>query len=328
LFAIRIEKEIMKKYSHILMTILFVAVISLTACRESAETSDDDWVARVGATVITLEDIEFELAALAKGGLLPEEGSPELLEVKQSVLDELIETKLLLAEAKRRQIVVSPDEISESLELAYGSSESDKLDEVKETTGLDAARLREKVSDALYIEKLFTRDIYPRILMSDEELKKEYESNLESYYLPERVKVRQIVLATEEEATAALRRIWRGESFAALANELSIMPEKSKGGDLGWIKKGEYPEPLDELFFTLPKRTYNRPVKSSFGYHIIHITNHKRATQLSFEDAERLVEKSLYRKKKQLAGEDLIESLTARYKVIINPKKSIVESKK
>jgi parvulin-like peptidyl-prolyl isomerase len=86
------------------------------------------------------------------------------------------------------------------------------------------------------------------------------------------VHARHILVATIEEAEAALRRIKDGEDFAALAAELSLdSSNKDDGGDLGWFPRGAMVGPFDEAAFSGEIGLYPVPVETEFGFHLIDI---------------------------------------------------------
>ena len=67
------------------------------------------------------------------------------------------------------------------------------------------------------------------------------------------------------------------ENFATLANEYTMDPSNqgTKGGDLGWFKKGRMVKPFEEAAFNANKDQIIGPVLSRFGYHVIHVRDKK-----------------------------------------------------
>jgi parvulin-like peptidyl-prolyl isomerase len=84
------------------------------------------------------------------------------------------------------------------------------------------------------------------------------------------IRVRHILLDTEEEAQAVLQRLEDGEDFAALATEVSTDTLSAElGGDLGWIPKGKMDAAFDEVAFNLPVGEISDVVETPSGFHII-----------------------------------------------------------
>jgi parvulin-like peptidyl-prolyl isomerase len=84
------------------------------------------------------------------------------------------------------------------------------------------------------------------------------------------IRVRHILLDTEEEAQAVLLRLEDGEDFATLATEVSTDTLSAElGGDLGWIPKGKMDTAFDEVAFNLPVGEISDVVETPRGFHII-----------------------------------------------------------
>lgn len=77
----------------------------------------------------------------------------------------------------------------------------------------------------------------------------------------------------KEEANKIYDELKQGADFAKLAKEKSADPSSAvKGGDIGWIGKGETVPEFEKAVFNGPMGVVQRPVKSGFGYHIIKVT--------------------------------------------------------
>lgn len=77
----------------------------------------------------------------------------------------------------------------------------------------------------------------------------------------------------KEEADKIYNELKQGADFAKLAKEKSADPSSAvRGGDIGWIGKGETVPEFEKAVFNGPMGVVQRPVKSGFGYHIIKVT--------------------------------------------------------
>ena len=133
-----------------------------------------------------------------------------------------------------------------------------------------------------YIE-LSTADLIDDIIVSDEEILTYYDAKKETLLTAEKRNAQHILLpvdGNEEDVKVEIEkvatRIANGESFADVAKEVSQDPGSAKdGGNLGWVAKGDMVEAFDEKLFSMNVDEISDPVLSSFGYHIIKLSEIK-----------------------------------------------------
>lgn len=144
--------------------------------------------------------------------------------------------------------------------------------------------------------------------VDDERLRGYYDSNLDKFGLPEQRKASHILILvpddTDEAAVKAAKtkidelatRLAQGEDFAALAMAESQDPgSAASGGDLGFFGKGVMDPAFETATFSQALNEVGEPVRSSFGFHLIKVTDIKQGEVKSFEEARLEVEKA-YRK--------------------------------
>jgi len=91
----------------------------------------------------------------------------------------------------------------------------------------------------------------------------------------DQVRASHILVNSEKEAKDVVEKLKLGEKFDALAKKHSSCPSKSKGGDLGWFKKGMMVAPFEEAAFKGEKGKVVGPVKTQFGWHVIYVADKK-----------------------------------------------------
>ncbi len=85
-----------------------------------------------------------------------------------------------------------------------------------------------------------------------------------------KVNASHILVKTDTEAGSLLFDIKRGTiSFEEAARKHSLCPSGKNGGSLGWFGRGQMVKEFEEAAFALKKGEYSKPVKTSFGWHII-----------------------------------------------------------
>jgi len=145
------------------------------------------------------------------------------------------------------------------------------------------AQAKESLLARMYMKKHVDEEGQP----SDEELKKEYEKRLPQMAPPAQIHARHILLKTKAEAEAARKRVVEGgESFEAVAKEVSTGPSASKGGDLGFFGKGRMVPAFEKAAFALKEGEVSEPVKTRFGWHIIKVEKKQQRKAPTFEEVK------------------------------------------
>lgn len=84
-----------------------------------------------------------------------------------------------------------------------------------------------------------------------------------------KVRASHILVKTLEEAESIKGQITTYDDFAKLAEQHSLCPSKSKGGDLGVFGQGQMVKPFEDAVFALKQGEISAPVQTQFGYHLI-----------------------------------------------------------
>jgi peptidyl-prolyl cis-trans isomerase D len=169
---------------------------------------------------------------------------------------EIIPTNTPVVEATATPI---PPTATPYTKEGYNNLYSTVIANISTTTKFGDADFRDYVRNLIYSQKLYkevTKDI-----ASEQDM----------------VWARHILVSTEDQAKTVLTRLKAGEDFAALAAELSSDTSNStKGGDLGWMYKGQMVTEFDTAVWSMKVGEISQPVKTSFGYHIIQVLGHEK----------------------------------------------------
>jgi peptidyl-prolyl cis-trans isomerase D len=130
----------------------------------------------------------------------------------------------------------------------------------------------------------------------DAELEAYYTKHLALYHVPDRVHVEHILFMTigktsaeiaeiKKKAEKVLEMVKHGGNFAKLAKQYSEDPgSKDKGGDLGWILKGQTVPQFQKVAFSLPVGQVSGLVQTQYGFHIIKVLGKEVAHTKSFAE--------------------------------------------
>lgn len=90
--------------------------------------------------------------------------------------------------------------------------------------------------------------------------------------MSDEIRASHILVEQEYEALDVLKKLEEGTSFADLAQKFSKCPSGREGGDLGEFGRGRMVPSFEEAAFALGVGETSKPVRTRFGYHIIHRT--------------------------------------------------------
>ncbi|HTO55720.1 MAG TPA: peptidylprolyl isomerase [Myxococcota bacterium] len=117
-----------------------------------------------------------------------------------------------------------------------------------------------------------------------------YQQRLSQYSKEEQIHARHILFSGEDAEAQALKaraRIEGGESFAAVAKDVSAdEATRADGGDLGTFPRGRMMKAFDDAAFALEVGKVSGPVKTDRGVHLILVESHDAATQTPFEQVQ------------------------------------------
>lgn len=229
---------------------------------------------------------------------------------REKLLDMLIDEKLQLDKAAELGITVTDDEVNSEIENAkkYFDTE-EKFNEFLKEQGIDLEYFKESVKKELIISKLNDK-LTEKVAVTDEEIKAYYDTHQDEFVS---VKASHILLETQEEAEAMLKRVKAGEDFAELAKQNSIDPSaKENSGDLDYFRHGDMVEPFENAAFALKPGEISEIVPTDFGFHIIKVEDSKLD---KFEDVKEQLKGSLLYDKKSVEYNKLLEEMRTDGKI-------------
>jgi len=257
-----------------ILVLLAAAILATTALAE-----DDPVLAKAGEHVYRQSNLDRLVSY-----------SPQYLQKK---LQENPEQKIMLVTRIMQQKILS--------DIARKEGFDEKAD-VKE-------QLQYIVDDFIaseYIKQVARKNAEKTSVVPEEDLEKYYKHNRNVFSLPERVRVRHILIKVpsgspedarkeaEEKIKAIRDRLERGEVFETLAKQYSEDPvTREKGGDTGFFPRGRMEKPFEEAAFSLKPGQASGIVETSFGYHIMELEEHKEARVQTYDEVRDYIEKQV-----------------------------------
>lgn len=189
------------------------------------------------------------------------------------------EAELEQAFVTRREEARAAWALVDTAALAASASASDA--EVEAYLKDHQAEFKQPERRRIQYVTLAPKDFRPQI--AEAEVEKYYTEHLKEFETPRQVRASHVLVPVpqtggseaEDKARAkaadVIRRVQAGEDFGKVAGEMSEDPgSKGKGGDLGWVSKGEMVPQFEQALFKLKKGELTpEPVRTPFGFHAI-----------------------------------------------------------
>ncbi len=297
---------------------LLILWLLLAGCWQQKPSPMTATVALVNDEPITVQELQTAISETDDGGSQTLEATAEeKAELARGLLEQLIERKMLLQEARRLQIQLTEGELRERLaEIREGVDEEAFLRHLSDQK-LTREAWEAAARETLLIEKLLNQLVGDQISLPEEELLEYYNSRLEEWSVPEQIKLRQILVETETEAEAIRQSLAEGADFVEAAQTHRQTLKFGKDGDLGYRAAAELPEEFEPLF-TAEIGSVSGIIKTPFGYHLVKVEDRRPARTLSFEEVKERIYQTVLEEKREALFSRWFENIRRKTEVKIN----------
>jgi peptidyl-prolyl cis-trans isomerase SurA len=238
----------------------------------------------VNGDVITQTDVNQRLALLilSNGVQVPQD---EMERLRQQVLRNLIDEKLEIQAAKADKIEVKKSDIDKTLlRVAKDAKQTpEQLTAMLESHGSSMESMRQQIQGEIAWQRLQHDKIEDTISVGDDEVKAVLD-RLNSSKGTEEYRVGEIFLSstpstesqTLDNASKILAQLKGGASFAAYARQYSEASTAAVGGDLGWVRPEQLPQPLAAALRQMGPGTVSNPIAVPGGVSILAVADTRK----------------------------------------------------
>lgn len=295
-----------------------------------AQSTPADKVASVNGADISRTDLDRELKLwtdrmASQGRQVPPAQVPV---VRNQILDSLINQELLYQSSQKNKIKVDQKTIDERYDAIKKRFKTEE--EFKEAIAkmdVTEATIRAQLEKGLAIDELLKTKVVKDIKVTEEESQKYYDENQDQFKEAEQVKASHILIKVEPNADDAKKtearkkiesvqgQLKKGDDFATVAKERSEGPSKSRGGDLGYFKRGQMVKPFEDAAFSMKVGQVSGVVETQFGYHIIKVSDKKPASTATYPEVKDQLQEQLKQQKTRQAVGEYVDDLKKEAKI-------------
>jgi peptidyl-prolyl cis-trans isomerase SurA len=236
----------------------------------------------VNGDVITQTDIDQRLAllAIANGGKIP---ADEVERLRQQVLRNLIDETLQIQAAKTEKITIKSTDIDRTVTRVAGGVKQtpDQLASYLEANGSSIKSLRRQIEGEIAWQRLQRAKI--EVTVGDDEVKAVIDK-LNASKGTEEYRVGEIFLSSTPDtaasvnanATKILEQLKAGASFQGYARQYSEASTAAVGGDLGWVRPEQLPQPLAAALQQMGPGMVSNPIAVPGGISILAVQDTRK----------------------------------------------------
>ena len=216
----------------------------------------------------------------------PTKDIEKIKSLERSILESMIDQKIILKKAELDSVVVNENEVDQALDqqIQMLISQAGGEKKAEEALGQSIKSFRREfwyeMRDRLLSEK-YQQQLINNVKVNRSDVLNFYETYKDSLpTIPLKAKIRHCLIKVKPSEAAkkssfsfleSLKiKIEQGDLFSDLAKEHSEDPgSKNNGGELGWVKRGSLVKSFETVAFTSPINKITDPVESEFGFHLI-----------------------------------------------------------
>lgn len=244
--------------------LLLTWIVVLASCKRE-EAAPPDVIVRVDDRMITLGNFKRYLERNAGTDL-----SQLRPEVASAMLDQFVDEIIVSEYAAAEGIEVPSEKITAAVRTEAGTTVLEKRDEMRR---------------AQLITNLSAEVPEP----TQAQIRAYYDQHQNEFRSGEQVRVRQILVRDEALAQKIHADLAKGAQFGELSAAHSRAPNAQRGGEIGFVSRGELPKMFEDVIFALDPGQVSDVIATDTGYHLFLVEEHRPPGSATFEEAMPLI---------------------------------------
>lgn len=303
-------------FSIIKTTVIFALLFFSPQTKVCANTPSDTIIAIVNKEIITLKDLREYLSAayiqMNSEGRSKEEIEQAIRNYEKNGLSRLIDDKLLIGEANRKEMTIRDKLVNDRIEQIkenYPNDEAFLNALVKD--GLTVTELRKRITDQFKAKYIVEMEVKSKIFVNPNEVTEYYQNNLNEFNKPERANLDSIFIpfsdstqtlstknskdktGAQKKAADAINLLKNGKDFLEVAKQYSQLPS------VGIIAKGQMLPEIENAVFALKVNETSQPLTTDTGIFIFKLKAKLPPESAPLEEVKDQIYNMLFTKKFQ-----------------------------
>ena len=294
----------MAKIIRVLLIIAVSCQLSAVSCEIFAE---DKIIAIVNNEIITQKDLDdsinfmrVQFSQKYKGEQLED----KIQSMKSDLMQRLIEERLILQEAKKKNIKIDDSRIKAKInELKKRYNSEREFQDALSEQGMVEADLETKIREQALMFSLIDSEVRSKLVVKPVEITDFYNKNNAEFMLPEQREFQSLVVDNESKAKDIFISLQVGKDINNLAKEYSLTANNFSAF------KGELKKDLEDVLFNLKIGQITEPIKIKESFYVFKLNKINQSRQQTLAEAQDNIYNLLYENKLQEALAKWIDGL-------------------
>ncbi|MGK2858478.1 MAG: peptidylprolyl isomerase [Thermoanaerobaculia bacterium] len=283
--------------TRFILVLAILLIAAAGACRKPTEKIPPGIIVQIGTRMVNVEEFKHYLkrnTGTELAQISPVAASP--------LLDQYINEILLSEWAASHDHDIDTEKVTEAVRKDPGSTLTEKRDELR--------RLRLLADLSTSVAK-----------SSDDDIRAFYQQHEDEFTLEEQARVRQILVRDEAVANKVLAELKAGAAFEELSKRFSSAPNAERGGEIGYISRGQLPSIFEDAIFSLGPGEHSGVVSSDEVFLIFKVVEREPAGSIPFEEAREMIRVRLEAEKFDRKVAETVASAAKRFAVTVLTKR-------
>jgi parvulin-like peptidyl-prolyl isomerase len=317
-----------------LAALLATVALAAAACGGGSDSVPAGAIAVVDGTEVPKQDLDNFMEWSRKGYAaqkreFPKAGTPEYQNIQTQFVALLVQAEEFRQVADELGVSVSEKDVDKA-EADYVKAQFDgkraAYEKALAAQGLTVEDYRaNQIELSVLAQKLFD-EVTKDVKVTDEELRQSYIQNQSQYSTPESRDVRHILIAektkdgkvdyaaSKAKADEIYAQLKGGADFASLAKKESADTSSAANGGKYTMTRGQTVPEFDKVGFELDKGEISKPVKTTYGYHVIEaLSDVRKARVTPFDDVKAGLRTQLLQERRNTEMQAWLENLRKDY---------------
>lgn len=248
----------------------------------------------------------------------------ELHQFVEMLLKEVVNELILMERATEKRLVVDDEMVDQAianLREENNLQDDEAWEQALKSSGLTIEGLRERYRQTIMLQRAVQGEVRP-VEITEEELRQEYEEKKEDYLVPAKVKLEQVFITVDDDASLAQAERMAQGMVSRVRDGADLKAEATLAGaelqDLGEIPVDDCRADLVHALDGLDDGDIANPLPVPGGIQVIRLVRRIPAEYQPFEDVSQELRRQRSAESYESQTRGLVEKLRAEYLIEVH----------